>query len=51
LRAVPRAPGARADRHDLLIVTHWGFIRGLTGQEVHNATVVRLEDATPLIEA
>ncbi len=42
---------ARADRHDLLIVTHWGFIRGLTGREVHNATVVRLEDAAPLMQA
>ncbi len=28
------------DWKNLLIVTHWGFIRGLTGQEVQNATIV-----------
>ncbi len=28
------------DWRQLLIVTHWGFIRGLTGQEVTNAAVL-----------
>lgn len=36
---------SRPDRHALLIVTHWGFIRGLTGLEVGNAARVRLADA------
>ncbi len=31
---------ALEDWRHLLIVTHWGFIRGLTGQEVANAAVV-----------
>jgi glucosyl-3-phosphoglycerate phosphatase len=33
---------ARADRASLVVVTHWGFIRGLTGLEVSNAALVRL---------
>jgi broad specificity phosphatase PhoE len=28
------------DWRHMLVVTHWGFIRGLTGQEVKNAAVV-----------
>ena len=28
------------DWRHMLVVTHWGFIRGLTGQEVTNAAVV-----------
>lgn len=36
---------AREDRARLLVVTHYGFIRGLTGLEVKNATRVRLGDA------
>lgn len=32
----------RDDRDTLLIITHWGFIRGLTGLEVGNAVRVRL---------
>lgn len=28
------------DWRHLLVVTHWGFIRGLTGQAVENATIV-----------
>lgn len=43
--AFRRRLAARSDRRTLLVVTHWGFIRGLTGREVHNATTVRLEDA------
>jgi glucosyl-3-phosphoglycerate phosphatase len=31
-----------ADRHQVAVITHWGFIRALTGQEVTNATLVRL---------
>ncbi len=34
------AASVREDWHHLLIVTHWGFIRGLTGREVGNAAVV-----------
>ncbi|GAB5468572.1 MAG: hypothetical protein Kilf2KO_16020 [Rhodospirillales bacterium] len=29
------------DWSDLLIVSHWGFIRGLTGRSVENATLLR----------
>ena len=32
----------RPDRDTLLVVSHWGFIRGLTGLEVKNAALVRL---------
>lgn len=35
----------RADREAIAVVTHWGFIRGLTGLEVKNAGYVRLADA------
>ncbi|MBI1244621.1 MAG: histidine phosphatase family protein [Alphaproteobacteria bacterium] len=31
------------DRSDVLVVTHWGFIRALTGQQVKNAEIVRLQ--------
>ena len=30
------------DRDDILVVTHWGFIRCLTGAEVGNLAAVRL---------
>ena len=30
------------DRHRVAVITHWGFIRALTGQEVTNASLVRL---------
>ncbi len=30
-----------SDWQETLIVSHWGFIRGLTGQSVQNATLVR----------
>jgi broad specificity phosphatase PhoE len=40
---------ADGSRQDLLVVTHWGFIRGLTGQQVKNATWLRYDPAaTPL---
>ena len=32
-----------ADWSDLLVVTHWGFIRGLTGEEVANGTALRFD--------
>ena len=35
----------RHDRDALLVVSHWGFIRGLTGLEVKNAAFVRLDHA------
>ncbi len=34
------AASALADWRHVLVVTHWGFIRGLTGREVTNAAVV-----------
>lgn len=38
-----RAAG-RADRHAVGVVTHWGFIRALTGgYEAQNAEIVRLQ--------
>jgi broad specificity phosphatase PhoE len=30
------------DRHRVAVITHWGFIRALTGEEVGNAALVRL---------
>ena len=41
-RFAPR-PTELADRHRVAVITHWGFIRALTGQEVTNATLVRLD--------
>lgn len=38
---------ADAARQELLVVTHWGFIRGLTGQTVTNATWLRFDPAAP----
>lgn len=35
------------DWRHVLIVTHWGFIRGLTGQEVANAAVVGFDPDQP----
>jgi glucosyl-3-phosphoglycerate phosphatase len=32
-----------ADRREVAVITHWGFIRAITGQEVTNATLVRLD--------
>jgi broad specificity phosphatase PhoE len=32
-----------ADRRTVAVITHWGFIRAITGQEVTNATLVRLD--------
>lgn len=35
-----------ADWSHVLVVTHWGFIRGLTGQEVQNAATVPFDPTT-----
>jgi broad specificity phosphatase PhoE len=34
--------GATPDRDRILVVSHWGFIRGLTGAELHNTDSIRL---------
>lgn len=34
--------GRAADRDRVCVVTHWGFIRGLTGAELHNTDFIRL---------
>ena len=40
--------GATPDRDQVLVVSHWGFIRGLTGAELHNTDSIRLaHDAAP----
>lgn len=36
LRALP-------DRDGVAVVSHWGFIRGLTGAELHNTDFIRLD--------
>lgn len=33
----------RADWRDTLVVTHWGFIRGLTGRSVENGTLLEFD--------
>lgn len=38
------AMALRDDRREIAVVTHWGFIRGLTGAELHNTEHVRLAD-------
>ena len=37
------------DWADLLVVTHWGFIRGLTGEAVTNGTLLRFDPVNSLI--
>jgi broad specificity phosphatase PhoE len=32
-----------ADRQAVAVITHWGFIRAISGQEVTNATLLRLD--------
>lgn len=34
------------ERHDVAVISHWGFIRALTGQEVENATILRVDPYT-----
>lgn len=44
-----RSRMARApDFEHVAVVTHWGFIKGLTGQTVTNGTLVRLQRELPL---
>lgn len=38
---------ATRDWSETLVVTHWGFIRSLTGHRVKNATVLRLDPTLP----
>jgi broad specificity phosphatase PhoE len=39
---------AAPDRDEVAVVSHWGFIRGLTGAELHNTDSIRLaHDAAP----
>jgi broad specificity phosphatase PhoE len=37
-----------ADWDHIAVVTHWGFIRGLTGQAVTNCTILRVPRSLPL---
>lgn len=37
--------GDLLERDDLAIISHWGFIRAFTGQEVENATIVHVGSA------
>lgn len=34
---------ARHDWRDVAVVTHWGFVRALTGRQVQNGEVLRIE--------
>ncbi len=44
-RAFKERLRARPDRDALAVVSHWGFIRGLTGAELHNTEFIRLDHA------
>ena len=35
------------DRHQVVVITHWGFIRSLTGHRVQNADLVRFDPTAP----
>jgi broad specificity phosphatase PhoE len=41
----------RQDGHEVAVVTHWGFIRELTGLAVPNGAVLRFDPARPDIAA
>jgi broad specificity phosphatase PhoE len=41
-----RRMAAEPDWHAVLVVTHWGFIRGLTGHELTNAQMVAYDPAS-----
>lgn len=36
-----------ADRPAVAVISHWGFIRALTGEEVTNATLLRYDGGAP----
>ncbi len=38
-----RHAAGRNDWHEMLVVSHWGFIQGLTGQSVQNAEHLRFD--------
>ncbi|MCR9219470.1 MAG: phosphoglycerate mutase family protein [Alphaproteobacteria bacterium] len=42
-----RRAAALPDWPDVLVVSHWGFIRGLTGHRVPNAAVLRFDPLAP----
>ena len=46
-----RATAETADWTGLAVVTHWGFIRGLTGLSVPNSAVLRFDPSRPEIAA
>jgi broad specificity phosphatase PhoE len=35
------------DWHEVVVVSHWGFIRGLTGQSVENCTAIAFDPTAP----
>lgn len=37
----------REDVHTTLVVTHWGFIKALTGERVPNARILRIDPGNP----
>ena len=41
------AMAARADWSEIAVVTHWGFIRGLTGRRVGNCAIVAFDPTAP----
>ncbi|MEQ9328098.1 MAG: histidine phosphatase family protein [Rhodospirillales bacterium] len=45
--AFAAAASARADIETTLVVTHWGFIKALTGERVGNAAILRVNPANP----
>ena len=42
-RSFHRAARAMADWREVACVTHWGFIRGLTGRELRNGELIRFD--------
>ena len=40
--AYPQGFAVTPDRRHLAVITHWGVIRALTGQEVTNGACIRL---------
>jgi broad specificity phosphatase PhoE len=45
--AFAAAMTARADMATTLVVTHWGFIKALTGERVGNASILRVNPSNP----
>ena len=46
-----RDAAAWPDWRQVLIVTHWGFIRGLTGEEAPNAAIIHFDPRRPGLNA